>query len=159
MMKCWYANGHSETKVSHGGFANWRKKKNITAGFEAQLHLISKAWALKSFHCPFPCRCNFYLFSLFISSLSLSSCCSSSEHCHCKLNGLRCTKTDLKTHKRQGKRVAPEAMMVAAVAFGIFLLSFFSTCPTDIQGEMQLPQSKVPQKFMFASLKTTLSVR
>ena len=82
-----------------------KKKGNV------QLHL--EPWSL--LHCPFPCRCNFYLSHFFFLSIT-----SPPLHlhrpllaapvlsvCYWERNGFRCTKkkkkpkTDLRTHKRE----------------------------------------------------------
>lgn len=77
-----------------------RKKNLITLGFKAQLRVLCKARTPKSFTPLFqtcaaaPSSSSHHLLFPFIAL----SCCSNFEHCYCEHNGLRCTKTDLKTH-------------------------------------------------------------
>lgn len=68
-------------------------------------------------------------------------------------------KTDLKTHKRGGwrerEREAPEA---AAVALSVFLLSFFTACPTDVQDETRATTEQRPGGYHVCLIKNdTLS--
>ena len=105
-----------------------KKKGNV------QLHL--EPWSL--LHCPFPCRCNFYLSHFFFLSIT-----SPPLHlhrpllaapvlsvCYWERNGFRCTKKKKKTQdrfKNTRGRGAPEA--AAAVVLTVFLLSFFTALP------------------------------
>lgn len=117
----------------------YRLNSWILSGWKQKKEALDLAKAPRSgpLCCPFLQISPFLMLRFISSSSSPASRCSSSEHHHCVHNGLRCTKTDLKTHRRRGGEGRERDSRGGSGCSGIFLLSFFAACPTDIQEETQ----------------------